>query len=124
MTAQILEMECCLGHQHVMCLSRTTHQEDGMSFHFQSELQVTSTVLWKGIEDGPSSILGPNPTAGRIVSQCRVVFKLVMEGILLDQPVWKNHMAKLVFVVHGSIQEATATGSIRIGLFIQSPRMW
>jgi hypothetical protein len=105
-------------------LSGTTHQEDGMSVHFQSELQVTGIVLSKGIEDGPSSILGPNPTAGCIVSHCTVVLKQVMEGILLDQPIWKNHMAKLVFLVHGSIQEATATGSIRIRLFIQSPRTW
>jgi len=118
-------MECCLGHQRpIWWLSGTTHQEDGMSFHFQSELQVTSIVLWKGIEDGPNRILGPNPTAGCIMSHCTVVLKQVMEGILLDQPIWKNHMAKIVFLMHGSIQEATATGSIRIGLFIQSPRTW
>jgi hypothetical protein len=42
---------------------------------FQSELQMNGIVLWKGIEDGPSSILGRNPMAGCTVNPCAVVVK-------------------------------------------------
>jgi hypothetical protein len=84
-------------------------------------LRVTGMALWKGIEDGPSSILGQNPMAGYHVSAV-VVFKQAMEGILLDQLIGKNHTAKLVFLVYGKLQEPTTIANFRIDLFILSFR--
>uniref|UniRef100_A0A0A9FY90 Uncharacterized protein n=1 Tax=Arundo donax TaxID=35708 RepID=A0A0A9FY90_ARUDO len=86
------------------------------------ELQVTNMVLWKGIEDGPISILGGIPVAGCMVNPCVVVLKQAMEGILfLYQLRGKNHMAKSVFLA-GNLQELTTIGNYRTGLFILSFR--
>jgi hypothetical protein len=87
-------------------------------------LRVTGmALLWKGIKDGPSSILGQNPMTGCHVNPCAVVvFKQAMEGILLDQLIGKNHLAKLVFLAHGKLQEPTTIANFRIDLFILSFR--